>query len=93
MFEQRLKELKNVGRIVMNLQNLVSDCDIKGSLSPAVHEILQWLNAFQKNVEIEQEVVQGQINRQAPYEQQPVEMTDNHESAQPSQGSVVEEIK
>lgn len=49
--EQRLKELKNVHRLISNTLNLICDVDIKGGHAVAVGEILGWLDGFRKSIE------------------------------------------
>ena len=49
--EQRLKELKNVNRLITNAFNLICDTEVKGSHAVAVGEILQWLDGFRKSIE------------------------------------------
>lgn len=49
--ETRLKELKNVHRLISNTLNLICDVDIKGGHAVAVGEILGWLDGFRKSIE------------------------------------------
>lgn len=49
--EARLKELKNVHRLINNTLNLINDVEIKGGHSLAVGEILMWLDGFRKSIE------------------------------------------
>lgn len=49
--EVRLKELKNVHRLISNTLNLICDVEIKGGHAVAVGEILNWLDGFRKSIE------------------------------------------
>ena len=46
----RLKDLKNVNRIVMNAINLINDVEIKGAHAQPVTEILGWLTGFSQSL-------------------------------------------
>lgn len=63
----RINELKNIHRIVQNAFNLISDADIKGAHSPAVSEILGWLNGFGKTLQTQMDA----LNASLPKEETP----------------------
>lgn len=59
--ESKLKELRNVSRIVSNATNLLNDMEIKGAYSGPMAEVLGWLLELQNGLTKQIEPLQAQI--------------------------------
>lgn len=59
--ESKLKELRNVSRIVSNATNLLNDMEIKGAYSGPMAEVLGWLMELQNSLKNQIEPLQAQV--------------------------------
>lgn len=64
--EARLKELKNVHRLISNSVNLICDVEIKGGHANAVAEILGWLDGFRKSIEAQMTTLEATLPKPEP---------------------------